>query len=255
MSQHFNLTRFGRLLRKHTAEHWTSYLLGAVVLLGAMLLVMGFIAYLTGGPLSLGLQQVFFTLFLLAAGSFFASTAFVEFGAGRQAALALTLPASQLEKYLVAWLVSLPVFFGVFVAAFYAADWLVMQLSTPTGPALLLLNLFSEQAHVAEPLLLYLVLHAVALWGSIFFQKLQFIKTAGWFLAALVVVVAVNYQWLKVLVTDELRMAIPFGKAGLLDGSLLRLPEAQQPWLPLLPLVLAGLLWAAAYARLTEKQI
>jgi len=35
----------------------------------------------------------------------------------------------------------------------------------------------------------------------------------------------------------------------------LALPDAQGHWLALVPLVLAGLLWVAAYFRLTEKQL
>ena len=122
MSRYFNSTRFGRLLRKHTAENLTRYLLGAGVLLGGMVLVMGGISYLQGSPSSTVGQKIFFGLFLFAAGGFFGSAAFAQFGEGRQAAMALTLPVSQFEKYLVAWLFSLPFFLMVFVVDFYAAD-------------------------------------------------------------------------------------------------------------------------------------
>ncbi len=68
MSQYFNLTRFGRLLRKHTAEHWKTYLMSAAVLLGGMVLVLGFITYLNSGRLNQQMQGIFFTMFVLAAG-------------------------------------------------------------------------------------------------------------------------------------------------------------------------------------------
>jgi hypothetical protein len=110
MSQYVNLTRFGRLARKHLGEYATSYLLGAAVLLGGLLVLLGFLTYIQHRPMNESMQAILFMLCLLGAGSLFASTVFAQFGAGRQAALALTLPASQLEKFLLAWLISLPLF-------------------------------------------------------------------------------------------------------------------------------------------------
>ncbi|HEX8348907.1 MAG TPA: hypothetical protein VF598_03025 [Hymenobacter sp.] len=252
MNQHFNLTRFGRLFRKHITEEFTSYLLGTAVLLGGMVLVLGFMTYIHGAPLNKEVQGILGMMFLLAAGSFFASNAFVQFGAGRQAATALTLPASHLEKYLVAWVVSLPIFLVVFISAFYVADWLVMQLSALRGQTQPLIDLFSPSA--LKTLLLFLVVHGITLWGSIFFPKQQFIKTACGGLIVSTLLVIVNYQIVERMLGTELRLAYPFGSVGLRSGSILSLPESQSQWL-LLPLTLAVLLWMAAYARLTEKQI
>jgi len=247
MNQYFNLTRFGRLLRKQLAEHLVSYGLGALVLLGGMLVLLGFLTYIQSRPLNPAMQGVLFQLFLLGAGSFVASTAFGQFGAGRQAALALTLPASQLEKYLVAWLLSLGLFLVVFVAAFYAANWLVLRLLSPEPAPLV--KVWAEPGVFGE----LLALHGLALWGSIAFARLQFVKTAflGFCLALLVGVL--NYQMLRGLLHAELRQAMPFTSVLLRDGEGLWLDHA--PGLALLPVALAGLLWLAAYARLTEKQL
>ena len=38
MNNTFNIGRFGRLLAKHTIEHYKSYLMSVLVLLGVMLL-------------------------------------------------------------------------------------------------------------------------------------------------------------------------------------------------------------------------
>ncbi|MFD1872409.1 hypothetical protein [Hymenobacter bucti] len=248
MNQSFNLTRFGRLLRKHTAEHFKSYALGAGVLLGGMLAVMGFLAYVGGG---LGQQQqaILFILFLLAAGTFFTTTALAEFGRGSRAALALMLPASQLEKYLVAWLFSLPIFFAVFVADFYLVDWLVISLSREADAVA---NVFTADI-MGSVVLIYLVLHGVALWGSILFQQQQFIKTGFLVFAVAAGVSIINYQVMKALIGPEFRMSLPFTAVNLNNGPSVSLSEAQSQPLPLL--VLLPLLWAAAYARLTEKQL
>jgi hypothetical protein len=251
MNQYFNLTRFGRLLRKHTAEYMKTYAMSAAVLLGGLLLLLGFCTYIQHRPLNEAMQAVLFSLCLLGAGSFFASTVFGQFGAGRQAALALTLPASQFEKYLLAWLLSLPGFLVVFIAAFYLADWLVMHSVSPKPASLLPLL----QGEAIPGLRTYLALHGLALWGSIFFPRLQFVKTAFLGLGVALLVGVANFQVLNNLVGGNLGMAIPFGAAAINGAGPLQLDPAQERWLVLLPLTLAALLWAAAYARLTEKQL
>lgn len=252
MSQYFNLTRFGRLFRKHSIEHLGSYGMGMAVLFGGMLLVMGFLSYLQGSPPSPNGQGVFYMLFLLAAGFFFASLAFSQFSEQRQAALALTLPTSQLEKYALAWLYSLPIFLVVYTAVFYGADWLVLHvMSQQEAPPLL--DLFTSST--LDILGVYLVVHSLALWGSIFYQRLQFVKTAFVAFAGLGLLGLLNYQTLKTLISHNLVFTLPLSDVHFQDGSALALPDAQTHWLTLLPLALTALLWLAAYARLTEKQL
>ncbi|GAB3635730.1 hypothetical protein GCM10027422_13200 [Hymenobacter arcticus] len=251
MNQYVNLQRFGRLVRKHSAEYGKTYALGAAVLLGGQLLLLALVTYAQRQPLSESGQAALFALLLLGAGSFFASLAFGQFGEGRQAALALTLPASQLEKYLLAWLVSLPVFLAVFVTSFYLADWLVMRFVSPQpGP---LLSLLTKNG--VPGLGLLLVLHGLALWGSIFFPRLSFVKTASLAFAGTLVVGVANFQLLNYWVDGSLGMAVPFTTAAIKGVGPLNLPDTQLPWLAAVPLALAALLWAAAYARLTEKQL
>jgi hypothetical protein len=250
MNQLFNLTRFGRLLRKHTAEQLLTYALGAAVLTGGILVVLGFLAYIQGG-LSHGQQGILFTLMLLAAGSFFTSLVLAQFGSGSRAALALTLPASHLEKYLVAWLFSLPIFLVVFGAAFYFADWVVLSLSREPDT---LLNLF-EAKETAGVLTFFLAVHGVALWGSIFFVRQQFMKTAFAVAIVTVVIAVANYQVVHALLGKAVQGAFPFGTVALQNDAPLTLPASQEQWLSLLPFGLAALLWLAAYARLTEKQL
>lgn len=250
MSQFFNLARFGRLLRKHTAEQLPTYALGAAVLTGGILVVLGFLAYI-GGGLSHMQQGILFTMLLLAAGSFFTSLVLAQYGTGSRAALALTLPASHFEKYLVAWLVSLPVFLVVFTAAFYLADWVVISLSEAPDRVV---NILTWQG-TPGLLAFFLVLHGVALGGSIFFTRQQFLKTA-FGLALLGVVAAVaNFQVVKALIGPTVQAVLPFGSVSLHNSVALTLPDSQEQWLGLLPPALAALLWLAAYARLTEKQL
>ena len=250
MNQFFNLTRFGRLLRKHIAEQLLTYALGAAVLTGGILLVLGFLAYIQGG-LSHGQQGILFTLMLLAAGSFFTSLVLAQYGAGSRAALALTLPASHFEKYLVAWLFSLPVFLVVFIGAFYLADWVVISLSHEADTVF---RLFESEA-MRSVFTSFLVLHGVALWGSIFFPRQQFLKTAFATAILFLGLAAFNLQVVKLMLGKAVQMGLPFGTVSLQGDAPLTLAASQEQWLGLLPLALAALLWLAAYARLTEKQL
>jgi hypothetical protein len=177
MNQYFNLTRFGRLLRKHTIEHLPSYAMSTAVLAGGVLVVLGALTYLTRRPLDHEMQLVLFTFGMLAAGAIFTASVFAELGQSRGAAPALLLPASHFEKYLVAWLYSLPVFWVVYTVVFMAINFLVLQLGNQGRPYEVF-DFSRGSSELVGPLLSYALLHSVALWGAIFFRRLHVIKTA-----------------------------------------------------------------------------
>ena len=255
MSQHFNPTRFGRLLRKHTTEHLPRYAMSTAVLVGGVLVVLSSLTYMTHRPLQPGLQAVLFLFGLLAAGAVFTSSVFTELGQPRGAAPALLLPASHFEKYLVAWLYTLPIFVAIYTAVFMAMNFLVLQLGNQGHPYEMY-NFSHGAREWAEPLLSYVLLHSIALWGAIYFQKLHVIKTAFLVLGAATLLVVSNNWFLKALLDSDV-WGPPFGDATVRAGheTYSLVWPLSQPTTILLPLALALLLWAAAYARLTEKQI
>ena len=258
MNQQFSFPRFRRLFSRHTAEFLPGYLLGAVVLAGALLLVLSFAAYSLSGEFQLTEQGAFFLLFLLAAGSIFTSTVFAQFSDRGRAPAALTLPASQLEKYLVAWLYSLPIFLLVFVSVFYLVDAAVLYGSDWQGRPPRLLNVFAAHGETYGAFWFYLVLNAAGLWGAIFFEKMHFVKTAFTIFLVIAAVLVVNGRVLKALLSHSLRAGLPFAGVTLEEENehyRLVLPDAQMGWLLVLALVLAALLWRAAYVRLMEKQL
>jgi hypothetical protein len=257
MNRHFNLSRFGRLLRRHTFEHLRSYLMGAAVLTGVIFVVLGGLTYLMHRPLGVELQSLLFVAGLVAAGGIFTSSVFAALGDARQAAPLLLLPASHLEKYLVAWLYSLPVFLLVYLAAFFAVDALVLSFSNPRFPHLML-DFKEVPREGAVMLLSFMLVHSIALWGAVYFRRLHVIKTAFSLFGALLLLALINYQMVKALLTSVARPTLPFGNVFLPVGEQsisLGLPDEQGQWLLLLPLALALLLWAGAYARLTETQL
>lgn len=257
-NQTFRLARFGRLFGRHTAEHLPAYLMTAAVGAGGMLVVLGFLAYVQGSAPGVGVQRGLFTLFLLGGCTIFTSTVFAQFGDKRRASVALLLPASHLEKFLVAWVYSLPVFLLAFVPLFYLADAAAVYAGLAPGQTPELLDLVAARRDLAGTFGLLTALHAAWLWGSIRFEKKHFVKTGFAALLLLGGLSLVNFQVLKRLVGAELLPAVPFADLRLMEGKQfysIALPDAQGPWLALVPLGLAALLWAAAYCRLTEKQL
>jgi hypothetical protein len=257
MNQHFNSTRFGRLLRKHTIEHLPSYAMSTAVLVGGVLVVLGTLTYLTRRPLEHETQLVLYLFGMLAAGAIFTASVFAELGQPRGAAPALLLPASHFEKYLVAWLYSLPIFCVVYTLVFMLINFLVLQLGNQGWPYEM--YDFSRGSNEwVGPLLSYALLHSVALWGAIYFSRLHIIKTAFTVLGAILLVIITNLKLLKTLLPVQ-GVVMPFGEAWVGTGEQhmpVALPDNQhQLILLVVPVALALLLWAAAYARLTEKQI
>jgi hypothetical protein len=260
-NQTFSFPRFARLFGRHTAEHLPGYLLTAAVGLGLMFVVVGFLTYLQKSAPSASAQGIFFMLFLLAGGVIFASTVFAQFGERRRASVALLLPASHFEKWLVAWLYSLPIFLLVFVPLFYLADAAVVHAGAAPGQAPEVVNIFaaSVRENIVAVLWFLLLLNSVGLWGAIYFEKAHFIKTAFGVLLLMGVLSVLNHQVLKALVgSADLRPAPPFTNVVFAEGQqfyLIGLPETQANWLAWVPLLLAGLLWLASYFRVTEKQL
>jgi len=259
MKNLFSPARFGRLFRKHTAEHGKAYLLSIGVLLGVLALFIGGNAYAQDAPIVPGQQAAYFGFFLIVGGLLFTSTVFANFGDKKQAISALMLPASHFEKYLVGWLYSFVLFTLTFVGCFYLVDGLVVHLDNWHGKPVQLLNLFSEEPKVYPIFFAYAFLHAVAIWGALFFEKLQLVKTAFVFFLTIVVVALLNYQFVKLLIEHVSgAMLAPFAAVDLAIGKenyLLSLPDEQHQLLGLVPMVIGLLFWATAYLRVKEKEI
>ncbi|MGI4863309.1 MAG: hypothetical protein ACRYFZ_05250 [Janthinobacterium lividum] len=255
MNQHFSLTRFGRLLRKHTTEYLPSYLMSAAVLAGIILVVLGSLTYLTHRPLEREVQIVLFEFGLLAFGAIFTSAIFAAVGNPRGAAPALLLPASHLKKYLVAWLWSLPVFVVLYTAIFLLVNASLLQLHSQ-GQPYEVYDFSRGTREWLQPLLSYALLHGAALYGAIYFKRLHFIKTVFLVFGLLLGLLVANRQFLKFLLPGSSPI-VPFGDVWVgekTQRALFALPIGQ--WqLTMVVVALALLLWLAAYTRLTEKQV
>jgi vacuolar-type H+-ATPase subunit I/STV1 len=256
MSNVFKSSRFGKLFIKHTAEHYKSYLMSLTVLIGVMVLGGGFMLYMINAPIDRGFQTAVFIMILMLAGTIFTSTVFADIADKKQAIASLTLPASHFEKFLVGWIYSFLFFCIVYTVSFYVVILVLVHLKHFPGQPPEMLNVFEYP--VCQMYLLYAFLHGIAFYGAIFFEKLNFIKTAFAFFISVAIIILMNKIVLEALLGREVMASPPFGNVRFTDGNKVGEINETSIWQPtmlFLVTVLAIIFWVAAYYRLKEKQV
>lgn len=256
MNNVFNLKRFGRLFIKHTAEHYRVYLMSVGVLAGTMLLGAAFLFYVIPDPPDPGLQTAIFVVLMLISGSIFTSSVFTDYGIKNRAIPALMLPASSFEKYLVGWLYSYPIFMAVYTSVFYLV--LLSLSSTKQWPGQHFEAMSLGQPNMYILLILYTILHSVAIFGAIFFEKFQFIKIGFVFFIGYAITMLLNTLFFEALTGEYVKAVMPFGYLNFnQQGKFYSIAPLGQAtaWVPLAMIAAAILIWGAAYFRLKEKQV
>ena len=258
MNKTFNAKRFGRLFIKHSTEHYKSYGMSLLVMIGVMLLGGSFLVYMTGMRMDKGDQTTMFVMILLLAGTIFTSTIFADLGDKKKAIPWLLLPASHFEKFLVAWIYSFVVFIIIYTLSFYVADRFVLSIKPfEGGPPPEMFEI--THIHALEIYLVYAFLHSITIWGAIYFEKLHFIKTAFGFFISLGILILMNKMLLGTMLGRNVEAAAPFGNLSFIENGHLYdiiLSNKQQVINnDYLVTVLAAILWVAAYFRLKEKQV
>jgi hypothetical protein len=258
MYEIFNFRRFLRLFVKHTTEHYRVYLMSISVLAGVLLLGGAFVFYLLPDPPDPTFQEAAFVFLLIIAGTIFTSTIFTDFGEKRKAIPALTLPATALEKFLVAWLYSFPIFLLVYIGVFYLALYgLSSGRHWEAGQRFYMLNLRHLGLSPVFPV--YAFMQALVLYGAIFFKKLHFIKTGFAFFASLGTIILCNTLLLKIMTgLRVIKLAIPFGNLDfyVANRNYSILPvDPELTYVPVLMALSTLLIWIAAYFRLRETQV
>lgn len=263
MNQTFSFHRFGLLLKLHLSEHLRTYLMGISLLFGIWIILLAPTTIKTTHyhESLYRIHAGFFGAVFCGAGAWFASEAFRVVGTPTRGIPYLMLPASQLEKFLVAslmivafTLVATVVFYTVEGAFFSLLNarlpqgephYKLLDLSSPTFPPELFLG-----ALLGLPLFFL---------GSIYFDKVPFVKTAV--IAFLILFVGI---FLNEFVVSRL-----FPERDYYGSSLFREVHFQQNgiWYELeltdLPkllvnaalLLIALGLWFTAYIRFKEKEV
>lgn len=262
MNETFNFSRFSRLFFKHTMEHYRTYLMAMAILVGFLVLSGTFLFFVVQDTVDTGFQTAAYVIVLFVAGGLFTSSIFADYGERSKAISALTLPATTFEKYLVGWLWSYPIFLVVYTTIFYLAIWgLSFLQSSIYGRPLAFFRLW--QPEMAVVWVLFTEIHAMAMFGSIFFRKLQFIQTGFTFFVALLLTLLLNTIFLKILTgVQVIKLSIPFGYLNFTAGGQGHPRELQigveqnlSTLIMALILVVALATWVAAYYRLKEKRV
>lgn len=258
MNNIFNLTRFGMLFKKHTVEHYKGYLMALGVLIGLLAITFGSATYKSKMPIAVQNQLVNYVIFLLLAGTIFTSNVFTNLGDKRKTIATLTLPASIFEKYMVGWLYSYLIFQLIFTLFFYLLVFIFSNLGNWPASAVHYLDLFDPQQRVFWVFPAYAVLHAIVLYGAIYFKKMHFIKTAFAFFIIGLILWVLNNKVLQLMIHHEISGNPPFTGVSFGDGHSyynVDISDAHYTWTAILFMVLTIIFWVASYFRLKEKQV
>jgi hypothetical protein len=260
MNNTFNLTRFLNYFKKHSIDNGKTYLLSTGVMIGIIALALLFVVATGTGHLSTDWQMTVLMFCVLFGGSVFASLTFADLSDKRKAIPALTLPVSQFEKFLVSWIYTYVVFLMVSFGAFYLVDIVAVSLSKPSTylGQTKLLDLTNEGTPGILVLGVFTLFHAFAFWGSIFFNKLHFIKASFVFFICLIVLTLINKGLLVSLSDNHISQHMLTSGVQISENGRTTYYVPDTPVINLMPVVfIIGviMLWASAYFRLKEKQV
>ena len=264
MNQTFNLHRFGLVLKLHLTEHIKSYLLGAGLLFG-LLIAMLLPNAVRITVFSTNVYQnhgILFGLFFCGASAWFASESFRVVSTPLRGIPYLSLPASQLEKYLVAFLM-LILFIPVFLGVFYAVEGICFSIINPRLPASSpKYELLNPIGPYMDPFLKYLTYITPFFFfvGSIFFIRLPFVKTGALAITLLIVTVAFINDFIIQLIFPErnhygftLFQEVSFTQDG--RWYSVELAGTSKWIINAILLLMIPTLWYIAYVRFKEKEL
>ena len=255
MNNIFNIRRFSQLFVNYTIANYRAYLMSFGVLIGILFLVMIYASAENKFILSEEARKMFFTIFIFLGGAIFTTGIFSNLSDKRKSIAFLMLPASNFEKFLVAWLYSFVVFQLVYVAGFYLVDLVVMSLGKrPTGGSTVMD--FGADFHYHTLLLAFAWVHSMAFFGAIFFRKLHFIKTAFSVFVLILLVVILNKLSIDWMMGASVETGEPFGSLTIYEGKKSYfLERSEMIWVvPYLTASIALLLWVGAYFKLKETE-
>ena len=260
-----NLYRIRHLLIHHTEQEKQAWLITAGIIAAitfipaAIMLILiginipGIVNEVTDGNALNSWTGIYFLV-----GTIFASRIFRSLHNPGSAWQTLMIPASTLEKWLAAWIISVPVYTLVFT---------LLALVIGTLQNLLSLLIIGESFPLSTPFgqgfwfttLLYIFVTGIYLWGSIRFKSLHFIKTsillaAGYLslvvIAGLVLFVVYQVSGPEQVVETGQKISGFFMTIGLEESvRLLRI------WVSMLFAALSGLVLWRSYVRLTKAEV
>lgn len=260
MNNTFDLQRFGLLLAKHTKENARTYLLSVAVLAAILCSFLTFVTYASDGYLGPHLQATFYLIFKILSGAMFTSVVFSDYGSKKKSIPLLTLPVSNLERYLVSWIYSYLIFQVLYTMCFYLVDFSVLSIANLTSVEKnVVVNIITiEDSKFYPGLMIFTFVHSVFFLGAIFFRNLHFIKTGFVFFGGILGIILLNAPLLRIIFGENALFSPPFNSIRIMEGNNgVSLDPAQGteliPWV--LIMVMSLILWTAAYFKLKEKEV
>jgi len=260
MNNSFNMQRFLRLLSKQTKENYKTYLMSLAVMAGILSLLMGLVVYADRGGLEVRVQSAFFINFLVFSGAIFTSMIFTELGDKKKAIPVLTLPVSNLERFLVSWVYSFVIFQVVFVISFYVIDFILVGIGNASSlHKNSLLGFTYENTELKMAFIVFTIIHAITFLGSIYFERLHFIKTAFALFIFLIALVLINQPFTRLLFDNmDGVKGVPFVGVNIqskTNAFMINADDGANMVTSLMVIAVTFLLWTAAFFKLKEKQV
>jgi hypothetical protein len=256
MSNVFNFRRFTQLFITHTITNYRKYLMSFAVLMGILFLFLVFVVSRRNFVLLDEARYVYFTVFLFLGAAVFTTGIFSNLGDNRKAIVYLMLPASNVEKLLVAWLYTFVLFLLLYIPGFCMIDLLIFSLSKKDIADFDFLD-FGTNFHALTFFLAFGLLHSMAFLGAVYFKRLHFIKTAFTVFVFVLLIILINKFMLNMLITSNIEVGEPFGSLAIYEGSeSYYMKGSPMVWLvPYMTGGIAVLLWLGAYFKLRETEI
>jgi hypothetical protein len=248
----FSLSRIGLLLQRFFLIHGRS-LLGY---LGPTFILLFFVWMGTqdeadvNGTISF-FNNVFSALLLLL-GFYFSSTILKEHRSDDGLQASLTLPASDTEKFASAWLISGPLFLGMYTLAYYLVSLVFIGLSAAFNLASI--EGFNALApEVLNSVKFYLLfVQPVALLGAIIFNRYAGVKTIGVLIGVAFLLAGLALLTFRIVYRNYFDGLFTVSGNIQFDGPPLHL-NPDSPFTVLIPI--AVILLAATYFKFQEKSV
>ncbi|MDQ3537007.1 MAG: hypothetical protein M3421_15425 [Bacteroidota bacterium] len=239
-----HITRLGLFMKRQLTINIHSLWIALGALIGILLLISISVAYFNPQNLG-GLQEVYITVFYLA-GFMFTSKIFYELHSPNRSFAFLTLPVSNIEKLIGAWLITAPLFALVYLLFIFI---LTSISSLIAGHSSALEIIFNRET--LESIGLYLVLHSIFFLGACTFKGNNFLKTLLWIFLFM----------MAVLIFAGLLFLLLFGTTSLHIENVS--PEFQYFMTDVFTKVLSFLFWyvlapfmlVVSYFKLKERQV
>lgn len=250
------------LFKKHTVENAKTYALSAAVLFGVILLVLLFFSMIDRWHLDEQAQIVVLVFSMSGFGSIFGSMVFADLGDRSKVIPALMLPSSHFEKFLVGLIYSYFIFLIVYVASFYLADFIVVNIGNHDLEQDKVINIFKTTGRKpAIAFLVFTLFHAFVFWGSVFFKKLHFVKTTIVFFLCLGALLLINALVLNIYFAPiKYSVGMAFANIAIFQPNQqyemwnITAAEEYDNYSLIVFVIVVLLFWTTTYFKLKEKE-